>query len=1048
MIVNTGNRSSSTVYYTAVSIDAAGKVVLFKETGTGTDTFSGLRVYSADNTLVKEISVSSASVKGIYGPTSENGTVEHVVIQYQYESYRSYFAGVNLVTGSVSSEFRVNTSYASQGINSYFSSGGVTYLYSAGWYLNGGAYYCNSGFAVAYNGNSVSATSAGTINSYDENYAVSDRIFTALFGDNSSAAKTSIKISAFPKTLAQETAEIIGKFANKNTFIGNIGTTAGQIKASVDVPKPTVKITANNSGNLSLNNLSLMPGRKYYYEYDMKTLDDSTKSSLNGITASTGTIASNQYFSSDTLYVTESYEEDFNDSEINSFFTINDPGVLLTTSLSGNISEGVGYGAANGSAKEGKNDDYMNLSFVVPDGKMAILSMDYAMYYYNAGRNNNRESYYSGSNVFVDGQTFRDKDEFGNNWDGKYREYDKDAIFYKILYPGTHTIECRVSSGNWYHVLIDNLKVDLVSYSPKQSPTTFNIANGDSQGWYSLSGDFVIQDKTISYGSQDSSRYYGGLPAEVVETYYYKKKGTYHNQVVNYYQTVPAGYIQKGKVHLGSDYLSQYDYNKYKIDSYPEARYEKCEYVNVWRPLQPRTEGTYTHVVTMGHPEDDQGWLDVFDLVTYPVNAVTVTGNMAFNYDNTKYFFPKVTSTEKTNLSMFLPKGEYYLKNLRVYYMENGRRVYLENKGLENISELADWNLSFGLTATNISVQEEEKDDEYVKVYKKGEKVLYNIFYDDYEADPSKTQYWQYSHINWPPDTVHPDAGKILNAPIDRFYLAGKYTVTHWQQDNTQRTGTEGDATPYNKESNKVSLTFYVDGGGIAPWITYIKTNPATVEYDDSYTIKVGVDDEEKDTLKLETEVFLDGVRIKSDIKSGIVATNGTYPEQTITGLPKAVKGTYQVICTVSDYSGTGIKSYKFKVEGISAEAEVEATPALKSGYGIWSTVRTVTENCTAARVVAVLPSGATVNMIKTGGSGDSLTWQFPANAGKYAEQYNSKFRTISRQVFVPVKWPDNTYYTITYNVYDPNGVLLVQISSKTYINGNMYDDDYTVRSK
>jgi hypothetical protein len=85
--------------------------------------------------------------------------------------------------------------------------------------------------------------------------------------------------------------------------------------------------------------------------------------------------------------------------------------------------------------------------------------------------------------------------------------------------------------------------------------------------------------------------------------------------------------------------------------------------------------------------------------------------------------------------------------------------------------------------------------------------------------------------------------------------------------------------------------------------------------------------------------------------------------------------------------------------------------------------------------------------MVRTGGSGDNLTWQFPANTGKYAEQYNSKFKTTSRQVFVPVKWPDNSYYTITYNVYDPSGVLLAQTTSKTYINGNLYDDDFTVKS-
>jgi hypothetical protein len=157
--------------------------------------------------------------------------------------------------------------------------------------------------------------------------------------------------------------------------------------------------------------------------------------------------------------------------------------------------------------------------------------------------------------------------------------------------------------------------------------------------------------------------------------------------------------------------------------------------------------------------------------------------------------------------------------------------------------------------------------------------------------------------------------GKTLTEPIDRFYLSGKYTVTHWEIDNTQRAGTVGNAEPYDKESNHVTMTFYVNGEGKAPWITYIKTNPQAIKENNAYTIKVGVDDSEKDTLTLETEVYLDGKSIKKDTKTGITANaTGVYPEQTISGLPKATVGVYQVICTVSDYSGTGIKSYKFTV--------------------------------------------------------------------------------------------------------------------------------------
>ena len=52
--------------------------------------------------------------------------------------------------------------------------------------------------------------------------------------------------------------------------------------------------------------------------------------------------------------------------------------------------------------------------------------------------------------------------------------------------------------------------------------------------------------------------------------------------------------------------------------------------------------------------------------------------------------------------------------------------------------------------------------------FTEGEKVLYNIFYDDYEDDPSEMD-TGFTGINWPPDGMHPDAGKVLTVPIERF---------------------------------------------------------------------------------------------------------------------------------------------------------------------------------------------------------------------------------------------------------------------------------------
>ena len=53
---------------------------------------------------------------------------------------------------------------------------------------------------------------------------------------------------------------------------------------------------------------------------------------------------------------------------------------------------------------------------------------------------------------------------------------------------------------------------------------------------------------------------------------------------------------------------------------------------------------------------------------------------------------------------------------------------------------------------------------------------------------------------------------KVLPAAIKRFTIDGKYTVEHWQEDNTGN-------PDYDRLSNVETLTFYIEGGASAPWI-------------------------------------------------------------------------------------------------------------------------------------------------------------------------------------------------------------------------------------
>ena len=880
--------------YIPVGIGSDGKIIIYKSAGIGSDRFNGVRIYDSKGSLIKQI---TCGAEKVFAPKAEDGRINHLLL-YTFND-RTWFRGVNLNDGKVSRDVRVSSSLSHSGGKSpdtYFESNGTSYLYIKGWFITGGTDMHGPGVVVSFDGKEVSTTAVGKIGNYDELYTSSDRYVAAFFGDNRTSTGGRLKISGIPKTIDQENLEIRKKYSDHDTYIGNAYTTADQIKATVDVPKSMVKISASRDGNLSMNNLSLTPGKKYYYEYEIKPLTDKTKTKLNGIKAVTGTTTSSQSFLRDTLYVTDSYEEDFNDDTINSFFTVTDTGKYY---------KGM-YGAYYNGSKD--NDGHMIMTFEVPAGRQAILSLDY---YYDFGR-----SCYDKTNIFIDGKRV-DENEESNDTERSHRS----KIFYQILSSGTHTIECDKGEAKrgWTAVLLDNIKVDILSTTAQVSTNSFQME--DEGEWATLSGEFNIPTKLISYGAQASTFYSGPLPSEVTKTETWYSHG-YHSapEEIEYYQTVQAGYFQKVKVHLTSTYLFKHNRITYHIPGHDKVVYNRNSRhngynVDRWFFAGVKSPGNYTYTVEMNHGEDSQGRMDVFNIVTYPNNAVTRTGNMAFNSTNTRYFFPKVSSNGKTNLSMFLPKGQYLIKNLRIYYMEEGQKVYIQNKELKNISELPNWKLSSGLTASNVSIQQEEPDDEYIKIYQKGEKVLYNIFYDDYENDPSKAGYWVYTHLNWPPDTVHPDVGKTLTKPIDRFYLSGKYTVTHWEIDNTQRTGTVENAAPYDKESNHVTMTFYVDGEGKAPWITYIKTNPQAVKENNSYTIKIGVDDSEKDTLSLETEVYLNGKSIKKDTKTGITANaTGVYPEQTISGLPKTAVGVYQVVCTVSDYSGTGIKSYKFTV--------------------------------------------------------------------------------------------------------------------------------------
>lgn len=302
-----------------------------------------------------------------------------------------------------------------------------------------------------------------------------------------------------------------------------------------------------------------------------------------------------------------------------------------------------------------------------------------------------------------------------------------------------------------------------------------------------------------------------------------------------------------------------------------------------------------------------------------------------------------------------------YLWNFKLYRVQQGKeQLIFEDKFNDQSKFENEWrvnlegNSSGKITLANIY---QEEIEEIPLIYKKGQLVKYNLYYEDYEADPSKRQYWRYTHTPYN-DGSHPEASmildkwdnvvkaqeKILDKPIERFYIDGKYTVEHWQEDNTARSNLPLDDSgyplgnpDYDKLSNVENLTFYIEGGAKAPWITSIQTlvrgtdgiwKKGAVKEGQNFKIEIGIDDEEKDILNLTTEVYRNKKLIYTHFKDNITpkelmgGIKGNYPLTTTdlvtnargSSQTSALIGPYEVICTVRDETGAGMGSYKFTV--------------------------------------------------------------------------------------------------------------------------------------
>ncbi|GAB1475768.1 hypothetical protein MASR2M70_06000 [Bacillota bacterium] len=725
--------------------------------------------------------------------------------------------------------------------------------------------------------------------------------------------------------------------ATQNDITGN-----GLFDAIVDEEnreENVLKVSVEGESKGALSKLvRLSPGKTYYYEYEILTAAAEAEDILSIKAENTPTAGA--VFSPGGYKTVSTQVEDFEDADnTNPFFSFANKTVNRYYGLTKVIDEGHYKGADLVIYRE-KSNGYgfdpgpgqTDIFFTVPEGQQGALSFDYfIMKYYLSS--------WMQSYVKIDGVLW---DAFipGNHKGHYSHPY--------LLSPGTHTISFYTSQygrQEYSKLWLDSIRVDLLEQTDADLPNDIMIENSrvehPSGSGAKVSGSFTASPKIPAYGNPVNSTAVDGPIGPGTYTLMtqndrYGRRFEFQlppgKTAINTLIKTSTLYANNGQARFnylipGPSYNEKYRWTVYsdtQLQQYgPSARLADCPNDYVINP------GILNAPIIM--EALDHGYFDnMSSVIVDNANAGWQNSDffLAGSGANRKYFMSKATY-DKTRLTFSFPKGQHVIRDFKLYTIENGVKVFAEEEAFSDSATLSKWTVSNASAAIIKEAVPGKRPEDKGLVYKKGEKILYGISYFDYEGDPSKKQYWKYTHTPFN-DGPHPDAavilnadaepveitGKVMAAPIDRFYLDGKYTVEHWQEDNTARPPAPAGNPDYDKLSNVVSLTFYVEGGGSAPWVESIRTIPAVVKEGDNFRLQIAVDDTEKDELRLTTEVFYEKELIYIHKKSGIKAdASGKYLPVLTDSLPEtAASGKYEVVCTVRDLSGAGIGSYRFTV--------------------------------------------------------------------------------------------------------------------------------------
>lgn len=698
------------------------------------------------------------------------------------------------------------------------------------------------------------------------------------------------------------------------------------VNSTLEIQKSDFKFTSVNTAGgtegKATRSFDLKEDKQYFYEFMVKSSSEPDKA-VN-ISHSLLPTLSEETYADDVLYVSDSEKEDFNggNSDINEFF------------------EYEKYTSAGGLytdcyiLRDRKSNVFLDKSsyirFTVPEGKQGVISFDYIIY--NSLGSADMNSNYAE----IDGERWEEVP--GTSGNGHY-------IHPYILQPGEHEIKlyaCEYDSKFITYTYIDNLKLSYVSDEPSQVNSAEENISRRSDGVYKVSGSFMTPGSETCFREMKDISYKCGKPGEVE----YTRIETGEDDEYMYID-IPEGI----KALCPSVKLKSYAPRRYSV-SYTMSDFVKAVYyndpksegnkiymiTNLWRYIMPALEGSHNFHAEFDSYKKTEGEFSEIEMYISKDTNISVENHRYIKSENSKgektLFLSENMYGEKTDFSIILDSGTEALYDFNLYTVENGRRIYIEQNGFSDKVGADKWNADNVILKYGESSSDGEQDD-ITAVYGKGQFIDYNVIYWDHEGDPSKKSFWRYMHT--PGDdgafenadvildsqgNIISESGIILNEPVNRFYKEGKYTVEHWQEDDTSRgaaaSGEQLSKGSYDKESNHVFITFYIGSIEDAPWIEYIKTVPDDVYEGDTLGLEVGLDDADKEDLSLSVQIYCGSEIIAEKSVSGIKASGGVYESLKISDIVHDVKcGIYRVICSVSDSKGVSSESIKFNVTAL-----------------------------------------------------------------------------------------------------------------------------------